>query len=351
MDEIDRFPGAAHPRQTHRLIGHAGSEATVLESLRSGRMHHAWLVGGIEGIGKATLAYRIARFVLSHRDPAMAARDATDLSVDPQAPVARRIAAGAHPDVFVLRRPFDEKRKVHRTVITVEAAREALHFLNSTSAEGGWRVCIVDTCDDLNEAAANALLKLIEEPPPRCLVLALAHQPGAVMPTIRSRCRRLALQPLGTDEIVAVVRGLGLPWSEAPGEDIARAARFAGGSVRGALRALDADTLALCGLVNEILEALPGLDRGRIAALSALVGGRANEAGLETALGLIEERIHSETMRAAVGEGARLAPLVEVWDTVRDRVREATALNLDRRALVITLFSDLAGAFRAARPS
>src|SRR5438045_6059388 len=194
---------AVHPRETSILAGHREAEAALLNADRSRRIPHAWLIGGPQAIGKATLAYRMARFVLAHRNPtASDVQDAETLWVDPSEPVARHVAAGAHGGLLTLERTANE-RGVMRTVITVDETRETISFFGSTAAAEGWRVCIVDTVDELNPNAANALLKILEEPPQRSLFLLVSHAPARVLATIQSRCRKLRLRSLTTDEVIA----------------------------------------------------------------------------------------------------------------------------------------------------
>src|SRR5580692_4024531 len=167
----------AHPRETSTLSGHRDAETALLNAYRSGRIPHAWLIGGAQGIGKATLAYRMARFVLTHRDPSMpAVQRAETLWVDPSDSVARHIAAGAHGGLLTLERTLNDKG-VMRSVITVDETRETIGFFGSTAAVEGWRVCVVDTVDELNPNAANALLKILEEPPQQSLFLLVSHAP------------------------------------------------------------------------------------------------------------------------------------------------------------------------------
>src|ERR1700730_13021738 len=192
-----------HPRETLSLFGHREAELALLNAYRSGRIPHAWLIGGAQGIGKATLAYRMARFVLTHRNPlAPSVQQAETLAVDPSDSVARQITAGAHGGLLVLERGLND-RGVLRTVITVDETRETISFFGSTAAVDGWRVCIVDTVDELNPNAANALLKILEEPPQQSLFLLVSHAPARVLPTILSRCRKLALRPLAVVDVVA----------------------------------------------------------------------------------------------------------------------------------------------------
>ena len=219
---------APHPRATAVLFGHADAEAALLAAYRSGRVPHAFLIAGPKGIGKATLAYRMARFVLAHPDPA--AREvqaATSLAVDAEHPVARRIAAQAQPDLLILERTLNDKG-VLRKQIAVEDVRRTVAFFGSTAGEGGWRIAIVDAVDELNRSGANALLKVLEEPPQRALLLLVSHSAARVPPTLRSRCRILTLRPLAEAEVAAALAAaIGSP---ADDPQIAAAAAAADGS-------------------------------------------------------------------------------------------------------------------------
>src|ERR1700734_3716112 len=239
-DDIDEVP---HPRITTELFGHAAAEAALLAAYRSGRVPHAFLIAGPQGIGKATLAYRMARFVLAHPDPD--ARDvaaAKSLAVDAGDPVARRIAAQAQPDLLILERTLNDKGVLHKQ-IAVDDIRRTVAFFGSTAGEGGWRVAIVDAVDELNRAGANALLKVLEEPPERALLLLVSHSAARVLPTIRSRCRILTLRPLEPADLgaaVAVATG-----RNADDPEVVQAAVAADGSVARALAMLDGDALEL----------------------------------------------------------------------------------------------------------
>src|SRR5256886_11276284 len=181
---------AVHPRETSILAGHREAEAALLNAYRSGRVPHAWLIGGPQGIGRAPLAYRMARFVLAHRNPtASDVQGAETLGVDPSDPVARHVASGAHGGLLTLERTLND-RGVMRTVITVDETRETIAFFGSTAAVEGWRVGIVDSVDGLNPNAPHALLKIPEEPPQQSLVFLVSHGPALLLPTILSRCRK-----------------------------------------------------------------------------------------------------------------------------------------------------------------
>src|SRR6202045_4395169 len=241
--QVEPQMAVVHPRENTALAGHREAETALLNAYRSGRIPHAWLIGGAQGIGKATLAYRMARFVLAHRDPLAAdVQNAETLWVDPSDPVARHVAAGAHGGLLTLERSLNDKG-VMRTVITVDETRETISFFGSTAAVEGWRVCIVDTVDELNPNAANALLKILEEPPRQSLFLLVSHAPGRVLPTILSRCRRLTLRPLSTVEVIQAAAQAANLATDDPA--LSEAADAAEGSVARALTLLGGDAVKL----------------------------------------------------------------------------------------------------------
>jgi DNA polymerase-3 subunit delta' len=340
----DQLEGALHPREQFAFFGHGEGEGAFIEGLRGGRLHHAWLIGGTQGIGKATLAYRVARTVLDPRrsnDPGLA-----DLTMDPDATVARQVMAQSHPNLAVLRRVPATDKKAASSTIPVEAVRKALSMFGSTSADGGYRVCIVDSAEDLTVSSANALLKMIEEPPPRSIFLIVSHAPQRVLPTIRSRCRRLLLRPLGDADIRSVIASLGPPWTQSPAEVLEQALRYGEGSVRRTLELLDADKVAFIEHVTKLLANMPRTDAKQIFALAEALSRRdaedSYELTLETVQRWVTDRLHE---RAGLGP-SRLAPLVEVCDKIDRSAREIDVFNLDRRPFILTLFDDLADAVR-----
>ena len=344
--ESDAFPGAPHPRHAARLVGHAAAEASMLEAYREGRLAHAWLIGGREGIGKATLAWRFARFVLANPDPfAPAVQVATDLAVSPQHVAARQLAALSHPDFALARREWNPKSKTHYTEIRVEDLRSSLNIFHMSAAFGGWRVAIVDSAEDLNRSGANSLLKLIEEPPPRSLILIIAHRPGQVLPTIRSRCRRLLLDRLAPSEIDAVIGGLGAPWSAAAAETRADAAERADGSVREALRRLDPDADGVGALIDGTIAQLPSADPRAVHKLADAVSGRAASDAFEAFTNALYDWLAARA-RAAEASPATREALTTLWDRIRAATRETEALNLDRRLHVLAVFEEIAARAR-----
>ncbi|HWK33029.1 MAG TPA: DNA polymerase III subunit delta', partial [Hyphomicrobium sp.] len=201
LPEADRLAEFPHPRETEQLFGHSGVEATLAGALASGRVHHAWLLSGPRGIGKATLAYRFARAALA--EPAERDPSGASLSIAPETTAARQVRALSHPGLLLIRRPYDVKAKRFATSIPVDEVRRLRSFLSHRAAGDGWRVVIVDEANELNVNAANALLKSLEEPPERTVFLLVSSAPGQLVPTIRSRCRALALSPLGAKDLHA----------------------------------------------------------------------------------------------------------------------------------------------------
>ena len=349
-DEPDRLPNAPHPRETLALIGHGAQERTFLDALRSGRMHHAWLLGGPEGIGKASFAYRAARFMLAAGEPAERARAVDSLAMREADPATRRVMARSHPDLHLLRRSLKPDGKSYTSNIPVDAARRVIDRFGSSAAEGGWRVCIVDSAEDMDRPTANALLKLLEEPPPRALFLIVAHAPGRLLPTIRSRCRLLGFEPLAPHQVEEAGR-IALERMEAPfdGGALSRAASLSEGSVKRALTYVEPQTLALVEAVRARLDALPQIDALALLALAEDVAGKAGERDfavmIETVQGWLSDHLHAH----AAAQPARLAPLAEVWEKLHKAAREVETYNLDRRPLVISMFHDLSSAVSRSR--
>jgi len=345
IHESDVYEGAPHPRLAHALIGHQAAEVELLEAYRSGRLAHAWLIGGPEGVGKATLAWRFARFILANPDPrARAVVEARGLDVDADLPAARLVAAMAHPDLGLLRRNWDAKARKLRTKIIVDDVREAIGVFQKFSSMGGWRICIVDCAEDLNANSANALLKMIEEPPPRSLFLIVAHRPGQVLPTIRSRCRKLTLAPLAPLEIADAVRALGPPWSEIPEAEIQAAASHARGSVREALKRLDPDASAVRALIDQAIAQLPDADFGAIHKLAEAVAGRSEGDAFDALMNALYDWLAQRLRTLSPGAGPEA--IGDLWDRIRAATRETEALNLDKKLHVLSIFSEISAAAR-----
>ena len=338
-DNADALP---HPREIADLFGHADAERVLLDAYRGGRIPHAWLIGGEPGIGKATLAYRMAKFVLAHPDPSdPAVQKAESLAVPAEQPVARRVISQSHTDLLTLERVFNEKTGKLFSSIRVDDVRRTVSFFGSTAGEGGWRIVIVDTVDELEKAGENALLKVLEEPPPRSLILLVTHSPGRVLPTIRSRCRVLLLRPLESSEIAQAVTALD---RDAEAADIQAAAQAAGGSVARALSLLDGPALEMRQRVVGLLDGLPQVDQKALHALSDKLGG-VDVAPLAAFMDTVNSWLSAQ-LASHAQDRARMARFADAWDKVNIAGSDVEEYNLDRRPLVFTVFGALAEAAR-----
>jgi DNA polymerase-3 subunit delta' len=315
-------------------------------------MHHGWLLGGPKGIGKATLAYRFARFVLAHPDPqAPDVASATDLSVPASHPAFRKVANRSHPNLLVLERPWDEQHKRFKTVVAVDEIRKTVSFFGTTAGENAWRVAIVDPADDMNPASENALLKILEEPPARSLFLLVSHAPGRLLPTIRSRTRRLDVVPLTQEAIAAAITAHG----EAD-EDLPLIAQLSEGSLRRAILLTESGGIETYGALGRLLARLPTLDMAAAHALADSVSGRGDDdawVGFGDMLAAwLNRRVRAlpepETAMEP-GPGVQAVPLerwAEVWETLRQSVADADEFNLDRKRTVLSILMALARATR-----
>jgi DNA polymerase-3 subunit delta' len=342
--QVEARVSAVHPRETTSLFGHYDAEMALLNAYRSGRVPHAWLIGGPAGIGKATLAYRMARFVLAHRNPLSAdVHRAESLRVDSSDPVARQVAAGAHGGLLTLERTRNDKG-VLRTVITVDETRETISFFGSTAAGEGWRVCVVDTVDELNPNAANALLKVLEEPPQQSLFLLVSNAPARVLPTILSRCRKLLLRPLASSDVLRAAADASAMAPDDPA--LIEATEAAEGSVARAITLLGGDALKLQQRAATLLAALPSVDPRELHALGDALGS-SDRVALAAFIDSVD-RWFSERLRADQADAnlPRLARLAEVWEKINRAARDTAEYNLERKPLVFSVFGLLAEATR-----
>jgi DNA polymerase-3 subunit delta' len=332
--------GHPEPRENPDLLGHEAAEQIWSQARASGRLHHAWLITGSQGIGKATLAYRLARSLLAGRRPG------ESLYLDPADPVFRRIAAGTHAGLMTVERSLDEKTKRMRREIVVDEVREVTQFLRRTAGEGGWRVVVVDGAEEMNPNAANALLKLLEEPPAGALLLLVCHAPGLLPATIRSRCRRLRLAPLSIADVETLL-ARSLP--ELSPQERAQMAALGEGSIGRALALAAGDGPAMAGQVARVLAAMPkGLQALEVADAVAR-----DEAGFSLFMDLLRQAIGSAVRKGARGapdsHQARLLQLrsIEawggVWQALTEIQDETERFALDRRQAVLAGLSLMAG--------
>jgi DNA polymerase-3 subunit delta' len=324
--ESDRIAGFAHPREATALLGQDKALNLAGQALRGGRPPHAWLITGPSGIGKATLAYRMARYLLRHG--ATGEGDA-DLAVPSDDPVARQILARAHPGLLVLKRGLNKAGKP-QTELPVDEIRRLSGFFGMTSGAGGWRVAIVDPADDMNENAANALLKQLEEPPENAMLLLLSHRPGRLLPTIRSRCRRLDLAPLPDDTVARALENF-LP--DMPREERLALARLSGGSIGAALTLAEGDGAMLAQEADRLIETAREPDLVGLHALGEKIARIRDGLSLYGGF-LIEALVTRVRARARAGGDA------ERWARLAARLEElfarANGLNLEPRQTVLS---------------
>jgi DNA polymerase-3 subunit delta' len=340
LPESDRLEGWPHPRETLDLIGHEEALGRAARAIRSGRPPSAWLITGPPGIGKATFTYRIARYLLAY-----GARDTgpADLSVPPNDPVALQVKAGGHPGLLVLRRPVNEKTGKLANVLPVDEVRRLGGFFGLTSGAGGWRVGIVDTADDMNDAAANALLKTLEEPPGRAMLLVLSNNPGRLLPTIRSRCQRLDLRPLPDAN---VARALAHMIPKMKEDDRAALVKLASGSIGTALQFADDDGVTFAREADRLIDASAHPDVPALLALGDRLWRKAD--GLEIFGTFLADALSARIRTKAKSGGTRLDAWIEAAERVRAKFARSSALYLEPRQTIISSALTLEDARRCA---
>lgn len=339
----------AGPRHSEMLVGHQAALDAMLSGWRAGRLAHGWLISGARGTGKATLAYHFARAVLSGDAP-------EDLS--PQHPVFRRVAAGSHTDLLVVEPVFDTEKNERARDISAQQAREIPQFLSLTAAESAWRVVMIDAVDDLTLAGANALLKILEEPPGKSVILLICHVPGRLLPTIRSRCRLLRLNALNHNEFNRVMRQVS---PELDRDTLAGLRELSDGSPGVAVALQEAGALALYGEMVQLLAEAPPLDTASLYRFAEKIAGMRSQEQrkLFTALALA---LLSRVARTACGrppapvsgeEGLALAGLSRLhappvwagkWQQAAEQFLLAERLHLDYKQVLLLFFHSLLSA-------
>jgi DNA polymerase-3 subunit delta' len=339
---------APDPRANPLLLGHADAEATIMDAIRAGRMHHAWLITGPEGVGKATLAYRFARRLLAGRPSPNAPAADESLALDPASLVFRRVAAGSHADMLTIERVMNEKTKRMKTQIAVEDVRKINGFMSLTPAEGGWRVVVVDGAEEMNAASANALLKILEEPPPRAILLLACSAPGRLLPTIRSRCRRLRLSPLADEAMETLLRQY-LPQLDA--DERGRLITLAEGSPGRAIMLAEDEGLKIAMLVDKLLADLPAVPASRGYEIADFLGR--SETGFSTFMDLTRAAVAAAVRESVRGRAdpdqqrlVALRPLDawgELWQGLTRLQDETERFSLDKRQAIVAGIGMLGG--------
>lgn len=333
-EQFDTIDGIAEPAENPLLLGHEEAGAQVASAYHAGRLHHALLLSGPAGIGKASFAFHLAEHLLTYPDPVTA--PLTLAPRDPSSPLFRQIAQGAHPGVLHLTRPLNDKTKTFKAAVTVDEIRRIGRFLSMTSHDGSWRVVIVDPADDMNVNAANALLKNLEEPPARTLFVLIAHSPGALLPTIRSRCHVMRLAPLEPQTLLTVLEHLNADLPETEAGRMTLAAR-ADGSVREALMLTRYGGLDISEAMEQVVRArdFPVEAAWKIA---ESVSGRDGAVQFALFCQLALDTVADAARRAAIdGELVQAATLSELWREVERMSSETQIYNLDKRQHVMGL--------------
>lgn len=343
----DRMDDIALPSETLSLVGHEAALNRLQMAHRSNRLHHAWLLSGPRGIGKATLAFQFARQLLAY--PNGSALPPVGQQIAVPASVSGPIMRGAHPELLHLTRPWDEKAKRFKTKLSVDEVRKTQAFYGMTAGAGGWRITIVDAADDMNAEAANALLKVLEEPPKRSLFLVLSHASGGLLPTIRSRCQMVPLQPLSEAEVGQVLQRMDLQIDPAL---LSAACERSEGSVRRAIQLVRSDALKeIAVFENLLVSRSTGVPRDwmQVHGLADRLVRKGAEEGYELffdlALDALAKDVRNHILQSGV-EGAKrdpalLAGQAEVWEKTVESKRVADAYNLDKKQEILSLFSAL----------
>ena len=364
------------PRQNHDLRGQIEAEQLLAEGFASGKLAHAWMLTGPKGIGKATLAFRFARYVLTEgaqvsddTAPAMfdlnaelpaTTTDESPLYLSPDHPVFQRVAAGGHTDLLTVERGLNSAGKP-RSDIVADDIREVNRFLKLTAGEGGWRVVIIDSADDMNVNAANALLKVLEEPPPNALLLLVCHNPGRMLATIRSRCRVLRLAELSADTVSDLLAHH-MPELEPDARyDISA---LAGGSIGRAMELADTGGAELQRMINGFLSQMPDPDIAELQKFGADLAKADALSRFETAADLIRRSIASmvrhaggagiggsadeELFARVAASGGGLEQWLQLWEKTDDLLNRTSRINLDRKQVILNIFLNIAQTVRGA---
>ena len=339
-DDSDRIEGYPHPRETQILVGQDVALARAARAIRGGKPPQGWLIYCPPGIGKATMAYRIARYLLAY-----GARDtgAADLSVPANDPNAIQVAAGSHPGLLVLKRGINERTGKPMTELPVSEVRRLAGFFGLTSGAGGWRVAIVDTADDMNDSAANAILKLLEEPPSRAMLILLANRPGQLLPTIRSRCQRLELRPLDEKTVTDALK-THLP--DAGADERKSLATLSGGSIGAALVLADGEGRELATEADKLIESASAPDVVALLALGERLW-RIRD-GLSRFGDFLTEALAARIRARAHQSAQNLKGWTSLLSRLEENFARARGLNLEPRQTVLSAARELAATARRA---
>ena len=350
MDAEEQQSSVIEPRTNTYLLGHDEEEQIFLNAWKNRTLHNSWLLCGIEGIGKATLAFRFARFLLAVDEEQCHKYRSLDVSVDSQ--VYKLVANASHPDLKVIERDFTEtdKKKVLKAIkegerlsndelkslkksaiIKVDDVRTINEFLAKKSSNDGWRVVIVDSIDDLNNAGANAILKILEEPPVKTIIMLISHNPNRLLPTIRSRCAKMNLKPLSTNEVTSLLRRYRPELSE---KVVKGLAELSSGSIGKAIRY--ADNAALSSY-EDLCKIIYAKNKYKLTDLLSFCDAAVAD---EDSYNLVQELILkfvAENVRGC----ENVEELAEMWEKAVKIFDETSRLNLDKKQALINIISGI----------
>ncbi len=358
----DKIEGAPHPSEAEKIFGHDNASKEFLDLFKASRVHHAWLLFGPRGIGKSTLAWQITKFLLATPDlnPASGLfggdrKLPTTLEISFNHPISKRISVGSEPGVFVLRRAFDEKRKRYKQFITVDEVRKLKSFFGLKSADAGRRIVIVDCADDMNSSAANALLKILEEPPKNAFLFLISHQPARLLPTIRSRCRLMRLDRLDGTSIIKALEAANINFNTSQLDSLSK---LCGGSIGEAVRILHMQGLHIYEEIIAIFRSLPRLNNKKVLALADKFSGKGTSSEFDLFITLYETALNRLVLSSA-GKDAfahiesyeeykvfkHLSPnrsaaktWAELTQITSEQLRRGRAVNLDPAGLILDIF-------------
>lgn len=343
IPEPDKAPGCAHPKDVFDLIGHQQAEINLANLINANSLHHAWLISGPKGVGKATLAYRMIRRVLAGQ-----AQSENRLDVPAQDPVAQRISSLGHADFLLIRRPYDEKTKKSKSEIPVGEVRKIPQFFSKKPAEGGWRVCLVDSADEMNRNATNALLKTLEEPPDKSLIILISKTPGRLLPTIRSRCKLLQLTGVESQDLQSWLESK----TNVDQEDMQNVLALAGGIPGLALSLVQHIDTVLRPLLK-YLESFPRPDLSLAHRISDSLAPVGAQESYELFWEILDKTITAQAVYAATGDWSLPnAPLalqhpVTYWLNLQQDIQSTqmaqTALNMNKKTVLLDTLLRLGG--------
>ena len=363
-DQIEGYP---HPKETKNLFGHEHPEQEFISCFKSGKLHHGWLITGPKGIGKATFAWRITKFLLTQPIDSLETNELFDNSDENlKKTITARVLAGSEPRLAIIRKGFDEKRKTFRSSIRVDEVRQLKKFFSLSVGDGGSRVAIIDCADDLNVNAANALLKTLEEPPKKTVFLLISHNPQSLLPTIKSRCRELRLSSLSEKDLISALRQINLT---IPENDSEIYSLLGSGSVGNSIRLLEYDGASLYRNLLSLLDQLPNLNGFELEKFIGTFSGKKSRERLELLTELLNIVIARISKAGITGHSSRdpiledekevffkLCPnpiiatkWAELAQTQSENLKHGLAVNLDPSSLILDTFFRIEDCARTVR--